>query len=403
MRITRESEKYDKIKSDFEDADSVFDVVGYTSKSEVQKVLSRYLVKHGKEPLVDDYEEEVNPSIDDYDPNNWSDGYMPNPINGYASVNWDDADEMIVKAYEEKTTKKQKEEYTKDGILKMSNEDFFNWSDFKGSEVLDLSDPEVKEKEEAKMAELEAADKWFDEMVFGNKQKPDEVNEEPETDNTSHEEIISVEEDERKALDELKKETDKMIEDISSSDIEITKEEVVTNITHSNEEEIEIQQEANTNTYEENPVEIVDVIEEPINDNIIYSDVDNDNPLADALKCYYNGASQPIIQSNTTNSDFEEEIERLLNEKVENSKLDQMIRFILPVIDYDVSGNISEIYFQEIELDITVEKLDEYGKFTIGDDIVVDGYHRIDNKIYMNRLIDGYIFDRENLEYVKLE
>src|SRR5699024_2170440 len=139
--------------------------------------LSKYLVKIGEEPLVEDYEDNEPDEYDIMNPNNWEDVYEPKPTNGYASVNWSDADEMLVKKHEGKVSNKK--EYTKDGILKMSTDEFFNWGEFNGSDILDLDDPEVKAKEEAKLSEMNEVDEWFNKMVFDEESKnKEEENEE---------------------------------------------------------------------------------------------------------------------------------------------------------------------------------------------------------------------------------
>lgn len=414
-----DEDTYNKIKEEFEDAETVYDTSGYLSIESRQKSLSKYLVKIGEEPLVEDYEDNEPDEYDIMNPNNWEDVYEPKPTNGYASVNWSDADEMLVKKHEGKVSNKK--EYTKDGILKMSTDEFFNWGEFNGSDILDLDDPEVKAKEEAKLSEMNEVDEWFNKMVFDEESKNkeeenEEVVEEEELINDV-EEIIEEEpetneEDNLKALNEIKNEVDNMIPELDYREPEV-QEEIEEEVKS---EDIDTENLVNVdysiiNEYINDPDIKSTALnkEEEIEDTnpVIYADEDNDNPLADALKVYYN-AQPELYQERPTTEDFtfdDPEIDALLNEATSNtkSKFDERIRFILPTIECNVTGEITEIYFQEIDLDITVEKLDEYGMFTIGDNITVDGYHRIDNKIYLNRIIDGYRFDRENLEYVKVE
>lgn len=410
---TLDEETYNKIKEEFDDAETVYDTSGYLSIENRQKALSRYLVKIGEEPLVDDYEDNKN-EPDYYDimnPDNWEDVYEPKPTNGYASVNWSEVDEMLIKKHEGKVSNKK--EYTKDGILKMSTDEFFNWGEFKGSDILDLDDPEVKAKEEAKLSEMNEVDEWFNKMVFDEESKNKSVEETGEEEVNVIEEQMEDEineEENVKVLNEIKTEVEEMSNSLN----------IQNNISEELHEEGRIDAEdlvnvdySVINEYISDP-EIKSTAlnkDDQINDNeeenqLIYADEDNDNPLADALKVYYNEQPELVHQRPTTD-DFtfdDDEIDSLLNQATSNQlpNVGERIRYILPTVECNISGEITEIYFQEIDLDITLDKLDEYGTFTIGDNITVNGYHRIDNKIYLNRIIEGYKFDRENLEYVKV-
>lgn len=410
---TLDEETYNKIKEEFDDAETVYDTSGYLSIENRQKALSRYLVKIGEEPLVDDYEDNKN-EPDYYDimnPDNWEDVYEPKPTNGYASVNWSEADEMLVKKHEGKASNKK--EYTKDGILKMSTDEFFNWGEFKGSDILDLDDPEVKAKEEAKLSEMNEVDEWFNKMVFDEESKNKSVEETGEEEVNVIEEQMEDEineEENVKVLNEIKTEVEEMSNSLN----------IQNNISKELHEEDRINAEdlvnvdySIINEYISDP-EIKSTAlnkDDQINDNeeenqLIYADEDNDNPLADALKVYYNEQPELVHQRPTTD-DFtfdDVEIDSLLNQATSNqlTNVSERIRYILPTVECNIAGEITEIYFQEIDLDITLDKLDDYGTFTIGDNITVNGYHRIDNKIYLNRIIEGYKFDRENLEYVKV-
>lgn len=394
-----DEEAYEKIKEEFDDADTPYDTAGYLSIESRQKALSRYMVKIGEEPLIEDYDDNEPDEYDIMNPDNWEDVYEPKPTNGYASVNWSDADEMLIKKHE--GTNSKKKEYTKDGILKMDTDEFFNWDEFKGSEILDLDDPEVKEKEEAKLAEMEEVDDWFNKMVFNeeSKNKVEEENQENNEDDTEDNQIITEE-----VANDLVSSSNEIEEKISD-DVNM---EPIVNLDYSilneyvNDPDIKV-------TGLNKDEEIIESPEELESHNpIIYADEDLDNPLADALKVYYQDQPE-LVKTRPTTDDFnfdDIDMDEVLNE-VDNQqnkpKLDERIRFILPTIECNMEGDITEIYFQEIDLDITVEQLDEYGMFTIGDNITIDGYHRIDNKLYLNRIIDGYRFDRENLEYVKVD
>lgn len=405
-----DEETYNKIKEDFDDAETVYDTSGYLSIESRQKALSRYLVKIGEEPLVDDFDNNEPDEYDIMNPNNWEDVYEPKPTNGFASVNWSEADEMLVKKHEGKATTKK--EYTKDGILKMSTDEFFNWGEFNGSDILDLDDPEVKAKEEAKLSEMNEVDEWFNKMVFDEESKNKTLEENLEDNHIVVDENNSDEENNIKILNEIKSEVDAMIPSLEYEINEVKEEpkegEKVDTDNLVNVDYSIINEYINDPDIKSTALNKDDQINDESEDNsVIYADEDNDNPLADALKVYYDDQPELVNQRPTT-EDFnfdDAEIDTLLNTNISNgkSKFDERIRFILPTIECAVTGEITEIYFQEIDLDITVEKLDEYGMFTIGDNITVDGYHRIDNKIYLNRIIEGYKFDRENLEYVKVD
>lgn len=405
-----DEETYNKIKEDFDDAETVYDTSGYLSIESRQKALSRYLVKIGEEPLVDDFDNNEPDEYDIMNPNNWEDVYEPKPTNGFASVNWSEADEMLVKKHEGKATTKK--EYTKDGILKMTTDEFFNWGEFNGSDILDLDDPEVKAKEEAKLSEMNEVDEWFNKMVFDEESKNKTLEENLEDNHTVVDENNSDQENNIKILNEIKNEVEGMIPsleyELNEAKEELKEDEKVDTDNLVNVDYSIINEYINDPDIKSTALNKDDQINDESEDNsVIYADEDNDNPLADALKVYYDDQPELVNQRPTT-EDFnfdDAEIDTLLNTNISNgkSKFDERIRFILPTIECAVTGEITEIYFQEIDLDITVEKLDEYGMFTIGDNITVDGYHRIDNKIYLNRIIEGYKFDRENLEYVKVD